>query len=459
MAVEKKKVNLVNLKTKFGLFLYNHYCCQNCFSIDKFTIGFTCEHKYCLQCNDNLANQCKECKNEVENRVDDRIQQLLFPYFEDLKGIMSVDLNKVASKLRQVNGQNAVPKAKSVEKEQIDVEMKENDDQCKDKNEEQKTEDLESPTKEKASVEEPMEEENNKAEEDIVKPSENRSSRRQNTKKANESKKKNLSAKQNKANVEEKAEEKSVSKSRESSRSKKSLNDYIKETVEEDEKESEPKEAEKVTKSIRKADKSNKSTKKSLVIISTSITENEVKILNKFAKKFNAKIVNDYSEEITHLVTLETKPNSRLTTRTLKYLKSLLAHKWLLDFKWIKESLEQNQLVDESDYELIGITKQTDDNLGAPKRSRESQNTNLFEGKQFYIDGKFGPKSGLPKNDYKELVKVGGGELIESDKNIQDDTYIIIEANSVSKSKYKGMKKTLTTTDFLNCVSDFKFDL
>lgn len=166
----------------------------------------------------------------------------------------------------------------------------------------------------------------------------------------------------------------------------------------------EPKATEKsASKSTRKTDKSTKSAAKqhSIVIISTSITESELKILNKFAKRFNAKIVNEFSDEVTHLVTLETKPDTRLTTRTLKYLKSLLSHKWLLDFKWIKSSMENDQLADECDYELLGITKQTEDRLGAPKRSRESSTVNLFEGKQFYIDGKFGPKCGLPKNDYK----------------------------------------------------------
>lgn len=191
-----------------------------------------------------------------------------------------------------------------------------------------------------------------------------------------------------------------------------------------------------------------------MVIISTSITEAELLLLKKFAKKFNAKVVNEFSDDVTHLVTLEAKPN--LTTRTLKYLKSLLSHKWLLNFNWIRSSLENDELADESEFELLGITKQTDDQLGAPKRSRENQ-VKLFEGKQFYIDGKFGPKSALPKNDLRDLVTVGGGEVIESEKSVQDDTYIIIEASTLSKSKYKNRANAISTADFLNCVSDFRF--
>lgn len=149
-------------------------------------------------------------------------------------------------------------------------------------------------------------------------------------------------------------------------------------------------------------------------------------------------------------------PNSNITTRTLKYLKSLLAHKWLLKFDWITSSLENDKLEDESNFELLGITKQTEANLGAPKRSRENASFNLFEGKQFYIDGKFGPKSGLPKNDYRDLVKIGGGELLESEKDVQEDTYIIIDATTMNKSKYKDYKNAVSTNNFLNCVSDFK---
>lgn len=193
-----------------------------------------------------------------------------------------------------------------------------------------------------------------------------------------------------------------------------------------------------------------------MVIISTSITDAELSLLKKFAKRFNAKIVTEFSDEITHLVTLEAKDQPGQTTRTLKYLKSLLTHKWLLNFNWIRSSLDQDELADESDFELLGITKQTADQLGAPKRSRENP-VGLFEGKQFYIDGKFGPKSGLPKSDYRDLVKVGGGEVIESEKSVQDDTYIIIDAASMSKSKYKDRANAISTTNFLNCVSDFRF--
>ena len=213
-------------------------------------------------------------------------------------------------------------------------------------------------------------------------------------------------------------------------------------------------------KSTRKAARPAKATEvakpSQLVIISTSITDAELLLLKKFAKRFNAKIVNDFSDDITHLVTLEAKDHPNRTTRTLKYLKSLLSHKWLLNFNWIRSSLDNDELANESDFELLGITKQTDDQLGAPRRSRENP-VGLFEGKQFYIDGKFGPKSGLPKSDYRDLVVVGGGEVIESEKSVQDDTYIIIDAATLNKSKYKERANAISTTNFLNCVSDFRF--
>ena len=194
-----------------------------------------------------------------------------------------------------------------------------------------------------------------------------------------------------------------------------------------------------------------------MVIISTSITESELVELKKFGKKFNAKIVNDYSDEVTHLVTLEAKPNSNTTTRTLKYLKSLLTHKWLLNFSWIVDSLHNGNLEDECDYELLGITKQTQEKLGAPKRSREAANINLFDGKQFYID-KFSSKSALPKPSFEELIKIGGGQLISSDKEIEDSTYVLIDAATFNRSKFKARKNAISTINFLNCVSDFRFD-
>lgn len=355
MATEKRKVNLVNLKTGFGLFLNKYYACQECHSIDKLPYGFKCEHKFCVDCNDGHLEFCKECKQEIENHTEDGLQNSLMPHFEDLKNIMNIDLKKVAAKKKLSDEQQ------KLQERDVNKEKNEENDQ----------------------------------------------------KEQNEPNEPNDQIERNEQN-EQKEQSKSENKHTE--------------PVKED-----------------------KQMPKPIVIIATSITEKEIKKLDKFAKKFNAKIVNEFSDEITHLVTLEAKPN--LTTRTLKYLKSLLTHKWLLKFDWIQDSLNNNELVDEDEYELLGITKQADIDLGAPKRSREKQ-TMLFENKKFLIDGKF--KSGLSKKDYEDLITIGGGEIVDLN-NLKDDDFVVIEPGF--KSVFKGRSNTFSTTDLLNYISNFEFDL
>lgn len=152
MAGEKKKVNLVNLKTNFGQFLHKWYTCQNCYSIDRLAFGFNCGHRLCAECNDNFRDQCKICKTDIENVDQDNLQVKMFPFIEDLKNIMGIDMKKVSNKLKQkpdVQQQTAKSTnedAKKVNKNADNKEDKEdkeheaNDEKEDDQNEEKPTE-------------------------------------------------------------------------------------------------------------------------------------------------------------------------------------------------------------------------------------------------------------------------------------------------------------------------------
>lgn len=219
MPAEKKKVNLVNLKTKFGIFLYNNYGCQNCYSIDKLAFGFTCDHKFCTTCNDELIDQCKVCKSEIDSVTTDKLQDGLFSRFDDLKDIMSIDLNRVANKLRQSNGQQQTAGDKNKQPVAKDDNVKEKaDEKAVDENNQVEEMNVEEPEKEQI---EPQNDDD-KSTDHEDKPA-NRTSRRQAAKKANESltePKKPAAAKQSKDVETVKNPGKSLSRTRETSRSK-----------------------------------------------------------------------------------------------------------------------------------------------------------------------------------------------------------------------------------------------
>lgn len=255
---KKKKVNLVNLKTKFGHFLNKHYSCSSCHSMDKLVFGFACEHRLCTNCNGNFTDQCKVCKAEIENTYQDALQNKLYPCLENLKDMMTIDLAKVANKLKlqQANAaQLAAKPAEEVAKKEIAkkavVEMEQNEENQQPENESAaKDEDDARP---KENPEETPNQDEDQNENNEAAPVADRSSKRQSkrekktTEKANESKKNSSAAsesKKNNSNVEQPVKSKSFkepeivapvneSKSvriRESSRSKepKKLNDSVK---------------------------------------------------------------------------------------------------------------------------------------------------------------------------------------------------------------------------------------
>lgn len=207
--------------------------------MDKLVFGFTCEHRLCIDCNENFTDQCKVCKADIENTYQDGLQSKVFPCLEDLKNLMAIDLVKVASKLKlqQANAPQPTPKAANETAVKQVADEKKADDKPEDEN---------AAKNEDANAD--QDENNEEA------PAADRSSKRQSKRerkpveKASESKKNNSAAnesKKNSSNVEQPAKNRSAKEQetsavanesktsiriRESSRSKepKKLDDIIK---------------------------------------------------------------------------------------------------------------------------------------------------------------------------------------------------------------------------------------
>ncbi|ETO19036.1 hypothetical protein RFI_18202, partial [Reticulomyxa filosa] len=151
------------------------------------------------------------------------------------------------------------------------------------------------------------------------------------------------------------------------------------------------------------------------VIICTGLSDKQAGVFKEFTKKFADRvIVSDvWKNFVTHLVTSATIDNGERTvqTRTMKYIKMVVAGGWILCFDWIEQCLKENELLDELPFEVAGDTK----GFNASKTSRENReehrNTGLFKNCVALIGNKF-TISTLPR-DLKSVFWLGGGQVLK----------------------------------------------
>ncbi|CAG5118141.1 unnamed protein product [Candidula unifasciata] len=147
-----------------------------------------------------------------------------------------------------------------------------------------------------------------------------------------------------------------------------------------------------------------------LCLLGTALSKNEHSLLLKCAKMLRAKVVDDFSTEVSHLVT-GVNAEGRCP-RTLKYLNVVLAGQWVVNTKWLATCLEHNIRAPEEDFEIAGCTNNPQ--TLAPKKSRENkyaQLPGLFDGCQFYFHGKFNYPT-PSREELASLVKSGGGVIL-----------------------------------------------
>lgn len=126
---------------------------------------------------------------------------------------------------------------------------------------------------------------------------------------------------------------------------------------------------------------------------------------------------------------------------------------------WVKESLAKKAVQPELNFEVTGVKSQH--MIGAPFKSRQSRQS-LFEGQNFFFDGKWVTQDGIPtKQEIVALVELGGGNVLRSlpsqarRSDMTGNTVVICQTESeVDKCKLP-FKKIEMKELFVNIV-DFK---
>ncbi|XDV30130.1 hypothetical protein PO909_033114 [Leuciscus waleckii] len=135
-----------------------------------------------------------------------------------------------------------------------------------------------------------------------------------------------------------------------------------------------------------------------VVLIGSQLTQTQQKQLAKAAQLLGGKQVKSFSSAVTHVVV----PDVPIMPSTLTTLQGVLNGCWMLRFSWVCCSLQAGSWVGESEYEAGD----------GPLRARANSGSllpPLFDGCFFYMLGSFLKP---PKHELLQLVKAGGGQLL-----------------------------------------------
>ncbi|GFP82946.1 protein breast cancer susceptibility 1 homolog [Phtheirospermum japonicum] len=154
------------------------------------------------------------------------------------------------------------------------------------------------------------------------------------------------------------------------------------------------------------------------VLCGSALSSQDKCLLVKFATMCGATVFKFWNPNVTHVIA--STDSDGACSRTLKVLMAILNGRWILTMDWIKACVEANHYVDEEPYE-VNLDNHGCCDGAKTGRLRASNNApKLFHGLSFYFNGDFVPSY---KNDLLELVRVGGGDIIESMEHITEQKH------------------------------------
>ncbi|XP_039211252.1 BRCA1-associated RING domain protein 1-like isoform X1 [Crotalus tigris] len=148
-----------------------------------------------------------------------------------------------------------------------------------------------------------------------------------------------------------------------------------------------------------------------VVLLGSGLDPGQQLLLSKLATVMKVRICTEFNSSVTHVVI----PAYPVRT-TMKCMLALLSGCWILTFMWVEASLRSGTFEQEEKYEIDGGPRQG-------RLNTEQLLPKLFDGCYFYFLGIFKEHK---KDDLKELVKSGGGQiLLRKPKSDNDVTQTI----------------------------------
>uniref|UniRef100_A0A0A1WTP1 Microcephalin n=1 Tax=Zeugodacus cucurbitae TaxID=28588 RepID=A0A0A1WTP1_ZEUCU len=129
------------------------------------------------------------------------------------------------------------------------------------------------------------------------------------------------------------------------------------------------------------------------------------------------------NDDTTHVVSYEPR-------RTLNLLRGLIRGLWILDYKWILDSLKAGYWLNEEDYELRVFSRAIEICRTERQAFGSTYKCELFADLgTFYISSRCGP---ISKENLKELIELCGGKVVEHRKRAR---YILGDPHKTLEDK------------------------
>ncbi|XP_045692968.1 breast cancer type 1 susceptibility protein isoform X2 [Phyllostomus hastatus] len=152
---------------------------------------------------------------------------------------------------------------------------------------------------------------------------------------------------------------------------------------------------------------STKTVNRRISMVASGLTQKELMLVHKFARKHHIAVTDLITEETTHVV-MKTDAEF-VCERTLKYFLGIAGGKWVVSYFWVTQSVKERKILDEQDFEVRGDVINGRNHQG-PKRARESQDRKIFRGLEICC---YGPFTNMPTDQLEWMVRLCGAAVVK----------------------------------------------
>ncbi|XP_027726396.1 breast cancer type 1 susceptibility protein isoform X4 [Vombatus ursinus] len=147
--------------------------------------------------------------------------------------------------------------------------------------------------------------------------------------------------------------------------------------------------------------------------VASSLTPKEHMLVQKFARKTQSTLSNQFTEGTTHVI-MKTDAEF-VCERTLKYFLGIAGGKWVVSFLWVVQSFKEGKVLPECDFEVRGDVINGRNHRG-PERARESQRVKIFKGLEICC---YGPFTDMPTDHLEWMVQLCGASVVKKPSSLR----------------------------------------
>ncbi|XP_077315629.1 breast cancer type 1 susceptibility protein isoform X1 [Lithobates pipiens] len=192
-------------------------------------------------------------------------------------------------------------------------------------------------------------------------------------------------------------------------------------------------------------------------IVASGLSQNELMLVQKFARKTQSIFSGEVSEATTHVII---KTDEYLVCeRTLKYFLGISGRKWVVSYDWIVQSFKEGRILDEYDFEVKGDVINGRNHRG-PRRSRLGSDGLLLSDYEICCLGSF---KDMTRENLEWMVSLCGASLVKKPEMFKhkEGTTSLVVVQPDGKSDYTDMRKryralVVTREWVLDSVSSYK---